>query len=123
MRPECGALLLTLRSGGFRSRGADKLAVLEPILHTPGKTIVFCNTIKSARAVEHSLREAGQPSVCLHGEMMQAARAEAWAQFMDDEARILVCTDLVARGLDTLDVKHVVNFDFPGTATEYIHRR
>ena len=73
--------------------------------------------------MEHGLREAGQHTVCLHGDMMQGARAEAWGQFVQGEARLLVCTDLVARGLDTLDVKHVVNFDFPGTATEYIHRR
>jgi len=106
-----------------KSRGADKITLLTTLLEQAGgKTLVFCNTIQSARAVEHAMREIGVNTACLHGGMPQANRAEAWSSFNNNKAKVLVCTDLASRGLDTLAVSHVINFDFPSSATEYIHR-
>lgn len=88
------------------------------------KTIVFCRNAASVRSTEHMLREHGfNHTVCLHGEMPAAPRHEAIEKFSkDDTTNILVCTDLAARGLDFPTVRHVVMFDFPTSAVDYVHR-
>eukprot|EP00741_Cyanophora_paradoxa_P008171 tig00001265_g7908.t1 len=86
-------------------------------------TLVFCNTIDSCRATAHFLAESGVPApASLHGGIPPRLRAEEWAKFTSGEASVLVCTDIAARGLDTTSVGHVVNFDFPRTAVDYLHR-
>ncbi|KAI9913618.1 hypothetical protein PsorP6_006172 [Peronosclerospora sorghi] len=88
------------------------------------KTMVFCRNAASVRSTEHMLREHGfQETVCLHGDMPLARRQDAIEAFSKDTAvSILVCTDLAARGLDFDAVKHVLMFDFPKTAIDYVHR-
>eukprot|EP00889_Picochlorum_renovo_P001014 jgi/Picre1/28044/NNA_001004.t1 len=91
------------------------------------RTMVFCNTLDSCRAVEHYLSEQGIPSVCYHGDVPVAERKEAIAKFsqeyIDASPPILVATDLAARGLDIPGkVDHVVNFDFPLNPVDYLHR-
>ncbi|GMG14773.1 unnamed protein product [Phytophthora fragariaefolia] len=88
------------------------------------KTMIFCRNSASVRSTEHMLREHGfQDSVCLHGDMPPARRHEAIHAFTEDpNVNILVCTDLAARGLDIDTVKHVVIFDFPKSAVDYVHR-
>ena len=68
------------------------------------------------------LREHGYQSVSLHGDMAPIARQKGFEQFVSGEATILVCTDLAARGLDIRTVDHVVLFDFPRNAVDYLHR-
>jgi len=88
------------------------------------KTIVFCRNAASVRSTEHMLREHGfEHAVCLHGEMPAARRHETIDKFSKDEStNLLVCTDLAARGLDFPTVRHVVMFDFPTSAVDYVHR-
>lgn len=91
------------------------------------RTMVFCNTLDSCRAVEHYLSEQGIPSVCYHGDVPVAERKEAIKKFsqeyVDASPPILVATDLAARGLDIPGrVDHVVNFDFPLNPVDYLHR-
>ncbi|RLN47735.1 hypothetical protein BBJ28_00011215 [Nothophytophthora sp. Chile5] len=88
------------------------------------KTMVFCRNSASVRSTEHMLREHGfQDAVCLHGDMPPARRHDAVNAFIEDASvNILVCTDLAARGLDFAAVKHVIIFDFPKTAVDYVHR-
>lgn len=117
--------------------GADKLSLLIDVLKSGGrgaavgvdeiyvasKTMVFCNTAASCRAVEYALAEAGISAISYHGELNSAARAENLALFRKaDQAAVLVCTDLAARGLDVPEVDHVVMFDFPLNALDYLHR-
>jgi len=90
-------------------------------------TLVFCNTVASCRAAEHALAEAGLDSLCYHGELNSQARSENLERFRKaganpEEPHILVCTDLAARGLDVPEVDHVVMFDFPLNALDYLHR-
>ena len=92
-------------------------------------TLVFCNTVPSARAAQHSLAEAGVPSLCYHGDLSSADRAENLQTFRDaassndsDAPRVLVCTDIAARGLDVPEVDHVCMFDFPLNPIDYLHR-
>lgn len=87
------------------------------------KTIVFCQNSASCRSTDHMLRESGVQSLCLHGAMPPALRLESMEKFTtDDKVKVLVCTDLAARGLDFADVRHVVMFDFPRSAVDYVHR-
>mmetsp|Transcript_7879 Transcript_7879/g.13205 ORF Transcript_7879/g.13205 Transcript_7879/m.13205 type:complete len:188 (+) Transcript_7879:816-1379(+) len=84
--------------------------------------IVFCNSITSARAVEHTLAEAGMKSCSLHGDIPPRIRLNNYMKFKMREADVLVATDLASRGLDLPFVSHVINFDFPKTTSDYLHR-
>lgn len=87
-----------------------------------GRLIVFCNTISSARFVDHYLAESGYRTSCVHGEVPAERRATEFKAFKDMATQIMVCTDIAARGLDNLEIAHVVMFDFPTSAVDYIHR-
>ncbi|KAF4319770.1 hypothetical protein BBO99_00004974 [Phytophthora kernoviae] len=106
----------------------SKHSALRETLHLhkrrAAKTMIFCRNSASVRSTEHMLREHGfQDAVCLHGDMPPARRHDAIHSFTSDSnVNILVCTDLAARGLDVASVKHVVMFDFPKSAVDYVHR-
>ncbi|PRP89793.1 DEAD-box ATP-dependent RNA helicase 39 [Planoprotostelium fungivorum] len=104
--------------------GKDKFGALNTILlETQGRpTIVFCNTIESCRATEHHLNELGFVCSNFHGEIPYKERQENWERFKRGESRVLVCTDIASRGLDTTFVDDVILFDFPSNSTDYIHR-
>jgi len=109
----------------------DKMSVLEQIVapeHKSGKKImIFCNTLPSCVAVERTMAEADIATTQYHGDMTSDARAESMRDFISATSRdnlTMVCTDLAARGLDfgRIKVDHVINFDFPMNALDYIHR-
>lgn len=86
-------------------------------------TMVFCNTVASCRAAEHALAESGIESLCYHGELGSTARVESLKAFRAGAGvKVLVCTDIAARGLDIPEVDHVVMFDFPLNPIDYLHR-
>ena len=84
--------------------------------------IIFCNSVQSARAVEHALAAQGMKSCSLHGEIPPKKRLENYISFKKRESTVLVATDLASRGLDMPFVSHVINFDFPKTTSDYLHR-
>lgn len=108
--------------------GYDKnpqfLALLKSNQHKIEKSgcIVFCNTIKSARSTDHLLNEQGYNAVSLHGEVPTEQRARNVERFRMGLAKILVCTDLGSRGLDFPEVELVLQYDFPSTISDYLHR-
>ncbi|KAL7521793.1 hypothetical protein ACHAWX_006472 [Stephanocyclus meneghinianus] len=94
-------------------------------------TLVFCNTVASCRAAEHALAESGVASLCYHGDLNSDVREENLMRFRkagseggdaDDDATVLVCTDIASRGLDVPQVDHVIMFDFPLNPIDYLHR-
>eukprot|EP00966_Prymnesium_polylepis_P213891 4953556-Prymnesium_polylepis.1 len=87
-----------------------------------GRTVLFCNSQQSARFVDHALGEDGYGTTNYHGAVPANQRADNFEAFCKGDAHILVTTDLAARGLDNLDVRHVVQFDFPKSAADYVHR-
>lgn len=102
----------------------DKIEVLHDLLIKPEftKVIIFVRTKRSTDKLAKSLRDRGFKVVTMHGNKTQAQRKKALAEFKDNQVRILLATDVVARGIDIDDVSHVINFDLPQTHEDYIHR-
>jgi ATP-dependent RNA helicase RhlE len=86
------------------------------------RAIVFTRTKRGTDRVERMLNASGLHSVGIHGDKSQGQRNRALAQFKSGASRILVATDVAARGLDIDDVSHVVNFDMPTLPEAYVHR-
>ncbi len=86
------------------------------------RTLVFCNTIPSCQSTLHTLAELGYTATSLHGDIPPMVRKTNYESFLSTDNSILVCTDLAARGLDISQVDHVIMFDFPRSAVEYLHR-
>ena len=104
--------------------GAKKRALLVDILsarHTE-QVLVFGKTKHGCNRLAEQLEEAGLPAVAIHGNKSQAARQKALNEFKSGKARILVATDVAARGLDIPDLPLVINHDLPMVAEDYIHR-
>jgi superfamily II DNA/RNA helicase len=86
------------------------------------QVIVFCNTVQSCRAVHHAVVESGLRACCYHSDIPQHMQAEEFNLFQSGQVRFMVATDLIARGIDLKDVKHVIMFDFPLNIVDYLHR-
>ncbi len=120
----------------------DKISLLVDVIASQqtAATIVFCNTAASVRAVQFALAESRIKTLAYHGELNSAVRSENLKNFrlgaasqssssnhdmdndMDRQSNVIVCTDLAARGLDIPQVDHVIMFDFPLNAMDYLHR-
>jgi len=101
---------------------ARKFALLKKILTDDFYGIVFCATKRETRELSEKLRRSGHDAEALNGDMSQAARERALSRFRSKRTRVLVATDVAARGLDVQDVSHIVNYSLPMTAEDYIHR-
>jgi ATP-dependent RNA helicase RhlE len=86
------------------------------------KVLVFGETKFGVQRLSDHLDNSGIPSVAIHGNKNQSQRQRALKQFKDDRVRVLVATDVAARGLDIPNVSHVINFDTPQNYEDYIHR-
>jgi len=102
----------------------QKFDLLERILAEDGfvQAIVFTRTKHRARRLARQLDAAGHRAVALQGNMSQNARDRAMKGFRNHDYDVLVATDIAARGIDVINVSHVVNFDMPTTADAYTHR-
>jgi ATP-dependent RNA helicase RhlE len=87
-----------------------------------GNVIVFTRTKHRANRLADFLDKHGVPNARIHGNRSQAQRTEALAGFKNGRFRVLVATDIVARGIDVEALEHVVNFDVPHLPEDYIHR-
>ncbi len=86
------------------------------------QVLVFAGTKESANVLAKELKLDGIKAALCHGDKSQGARNKALAQFIDGEVRVLVATDVAARGLDIDDLPYVVNFHLPFLAEDYVHR-
>ncbi len=86
------------------------------------KVLVFGETKFGVQRLSDHLGNSGIPSVAIHGNKNQSQRQRALKQFKDEHVRVMVATDVAARGLDIPNVSHVINFDTPQTYEDYIHR-
>jgi len=102
----------------------DKRAALRAILHTQvvKNALLFCNRKRDVGVLHRSLERHGYNAGALHGDMEQWQRMETLDKFKAGDIRLLVCSDVAARGLDIPAVSHVFNFDVPTHAEDYVHR-
>ena len=103
---------------------AKKKALLTDLLKDPAlsRVIVFTRTKAHANRVSEHLDRAGVSCDAIHGNKSQNARQRALEQFREGKARVLVATDIAARGIDVDDVSHVINFELPHEPESYVHR-
>lgn len=101
-----------------------KRALLEHVLRDPAivRALVFTRTKHGANRIAEFLRRAEVGVEVIHGNKAQNARIRALESFKSGAARVLVATDIAARGIDIEGVSHVINFDLPNIAESYVHR-
>jgi superfamily II DNA/RNA helicase len=87
-----------------------------------GKVIVLTRTKRQAQRVADDLTERGFDASPLHGDMAQVSREKALTKFREDKLRVLVATDVAARGIDVAGVSHVINYSCPEDDKTYVHR-
>ena len=87
-----------------------------------GRTLIFTRTKHGAKGLAQKLEKAGHSADALQGNLSQNRRREVMNNFRTGKVRVLVATDIAARGIDVADISHVINFDMPETAEAYVHR-
>ena len=102
----------------------QKIAALSRLLEMEDaqNTLIFTRTKSGAAELAENLVDRGFPAVAIHGDLAQAERERILRRFRSRDLTILVATDVMARGVDIPDVSHVINYDIPQLATEYVHR-
>ncbi len=86
------------------------------------RAIVFSATKRGADGLAKELRRLGHKAAALHGDMSQAARNRTMKDMRSGRVKLLVATDVAARGIDVTGISHVINFDMPQAAQDYVHR-
>jgi superfamily II DNA/RNA helicase len=106
------------------SSGDDKLQKLHDLLVSEkvSKALVFDDTHHSVDKLSNELKLRGLSVDTIHGGKSQAQRQRALRNFKEDKIKILVATDVAARGIDVLDISHVINYSTPHTYGDYVHR-
>ena len=102
--------------------GRDKLAVAAEIASRPARTLFFVRTKHGADRLARQLTKAGVPAEAIHGNRNQSQRQRALDAFAAGHPRVLVATDVAARGIHVDDVELVVHFDPPNDHKDYLHR-
>ena len=102
----------------------DKIAALSRVLEVemPQSALIFARTKIGAAELAEQLIAQGHPAVAIHGDLSQQERERIVGRFRQERSRMLVATDVMARGVDIPAVSHVVNYDIPQLAIEYVHR-
>jgi len=102
----------------------DKLPLLASLLgESQGRVLVFLRTKRGVDKLRRQLSRSGDFTVVhLHGDLEQYQRDDAMGGFRDGRYRVLIATDIAARGIDVADIEHVINYDFPQHPEDYVHR-
>nr|WP_154614807.1 DEAD/DEAH box helicase [Nocardioides marmotae] len=108
----------------YQAHDLDKPEIIGRVLQAEDaeKIIVFTRTKRQSQRVADDLVERGFSASPLHGDMAQVAREKALAKFREDKIRVLVATDVAARGIDVRGVSHVINYTCPEDDKTYVHR-
>jgi ATP-dependent RNA helicase RhlE len=114
----------TVKHAVYPVPASQKTALLVALLQQPGmdSVLVFSRTRHGADRVVRSLHDAGIEATALHADKSQSQRSAALDAFKRGAIRVLVATDIAQRGLDISGISHVVNYDVPGQAEDYVHR-
>lgn len=101
---------------------ADRSKVFHRLVQGEGRSIVFVRTKVTAEALSQSLNDAGVPTARLHGDLNQSQRSRNLERFTNGAARVMIATDVAARGIHVDDVKLVIQLDLPEEYKTYLHR-
>eukprot|EP01088_Endostelium_zonatum_P000805 TRINITY_DN1105_c0_g1_i1.p1 TRINITY_DN1105_c0_g1~~TRINITY_DN1105_c0_g1_i1.p1 ORF type:complete len:589 (+),score=160.16 TRINITY_DN1105_c0_g1_i1:196-1962(+) len=103
-------------------KGEKLSKMLTHIMDGESKILIFCQTKRGCNQLFKNLSFDGWPCVAIHGDKPQQERDRVLHQFKNEKMPILIATDVAARGLDVKNIKYVINYDFPGTTEDYVHR-
>ena len=107
----------------YEVRPSEKLDVLRQLLYgEKGQTLIFTRTKRGAQRLAQELARDGFSAAMIHGDRTQSQRNGALSGFQEGRYQILVATDIASRGLHCDDVAHVINYDLPKMAEDFIHR-
>lgn len=103
---------------------SHKYKLLEELLSDPAinQAVVFTATKRCSEELAEKLQECGHKAAALHGDLKQSHRTRTIGKMRQGKIRILVATDVAARGIDVPTISHVFNFDLPNNAEDYVHR-
>ena len=101
-----------------------KFATLQDLYKTVSmsQSIIYCNSVKRVSDLTEAMVMKGYPACCIHSGMDKSARDEAYANFKSGKYRVLISSDVTARGIDIQQVSIVINFDLPRSVHTYLHR-
>ena len=126
VRVALGSVLKPAESVQLRAyevRPGEKLDVLRQLLHAEtGQTLVFTRTKRGTERLTKELLRDGFAAAMIHGDRSQSQRNGALSGFQEGRFQVLVATDIASRGLHVDDVAHVINYDVPKIAEDFIHR-
>jgi len=102
----------------------EKYGVLKDIFGavTVSSTIIYCNSVRRVVDLYEAMKEDGFPVCCIHSDMKREDRDDSFASFRLGQSRVLISSDLTARGIDVQQVSTVINFDLPKCVHKYLHR-
>ena len=124
-RPATAAATITQRLVATGREPHDKRDTLRSLIRSEAdlkNAIIFCNRKRDVATLHRSLVRHGFNATALHGDMDQHARTAALDSFRSGEVKLLVASDVAARGLDIPAVSHILNYDVPHHAEDYVHR-
>ncbi|MGH9501211.1 MAG: DEAD/DEAH box helicase [Terriglobales bacterium] len=126
VRVELGSVLKPAESVALKAyevRPGEKPDLLRHLLYEEkGQTLVFTRTKRGAQRLARELAREGFNAAMIHGDRSQSQRNEALSGFQEGRFQVLVATDIASRGLHVDDVAHVINYDLPKMAEDFIHR-
>jgi ATP-dependent RNA helicase RhlE len=107
----------------YEVRPGEKLDVLRQLLYAEkGQTLIFTRTKRGAQRLAQELARDGFSATMIHGDRSQSQRNGALSGFQEGRYQVLVATDIASRGLHCDDIAHVINYDLPKMAEDFIHR-
>jgi translation initiation factor 4A len=86
------------------------------------QAVIFCNKRMKAEHIAEKMSSQGYPVTCIHGELEKAERTNRMRQFISGETRVMVATDIIARGIDVQQISLVINYELPPNRENYVHR-
>ena len=86
------------------------------------QAVIFCNKRQKAEVLAEKMAAQGYPITCLHGELEKTERARRMAQFIKGATRVMIATDIIARGIDVQQISLVINYELPSNTENYVHR-
>jgi ATP-dependent RNA helicase RhlE len=118
--------VVTFRASRRDRAASEKRKILRAMIDREGdalrNAIIFCNRKTDVDICAKSLKKYGYDAAPIHGDLDQSTRTRTLDGFRDGSLKFLIASDVAARGLDIPNVSHVINFDVPGHAEDYVHR-